>query len=305
MTALGPIIAVMNRAVVVTGARGFVGRALVQALLAQGYTVYAAARNAQKEWPAQSGVIWHQADLLTREGRAKIAGLAPLMVHCAWDVTHGAFWTSPANAQWHRASLDLLRRFWDAGGQRALCLGSCAEYEATSDLPWNEARPIAPATPYGAAKAGLHSDLQALGGPLIWARLFHLFGPGEDRRRFVPSVIDALQQGQAATVRAAQLQRDFASTGYVARAMVALLHSQAEGAFDIGGGRAHSLGQIAQILAQMINPAAVLHLGHAPSPQDPPNMVPSLAKLHAATRLAPEDTKAALAALLTRPDPQV
>jgi nucleoside-diphosphate-sugar epimerase len=296
----------MARAVVLTGASGFVGRALLGELIAAGYVVHAVAR---RRGAPQKGVIWHQADVLSAPARAQIAALAPQMVHCAWGIEHGQFWTSPANALWHSASADLAQAFWQAGGRDFLGLGTCAEYESTCDLPWNEARPIAPATPYGAAKAGLHSDLQRMvqghaGRRLIWARLFHLFGPGEDRRRFVPSVIDALRAGGPAVVKAALLQRDFASSGYAARAVVALLGNPAcTGAYDIGAGRGHSLGEIAQMLARAVNPAAPLELSHTPAPSDPARMVPELAKLRAATGLAIEDTQAALAALVSQTDP--
>jgi UDP-glucose 4-epimerase len=71
-------------------------------------------------------------------------------------VEHGAFWTSPANALWRKASADLVRRFRAAGGTRIVALGTCAEYDATAPGPWDEARRISPATPYGQAKAALH-----------------------------------------------------------------------------------------------------------------------------------------------------
>jgi nucleoside-diphosphate-sugar epimerase len=290
----------MSRTVVLTGASGFVGRAVLAQLCAQGYFVHAVARHMGR---AQAGVQWHAADLRAAQGRGQVAGLAPLMIHCAWDVTHGAFWTSDANAAWREASRDLADRFYGAGGEHLLALGTCAEYEARSPLPWNEARPIDPATPYGAAKAALHGDLMEMSGAaqgLTWARLFHMFGEGEDARRLIPSLIGALREGRPAVVRSAQLVRDFASTAHVARALVALLDARAVGDYDIGSGQGHTLGEIAQMLAQHFGPAAVVELGYASGPNDAEKMVPELAKLRAATGLGVEDTRAALAALIAR-----
>ncbi|MEI6099616.1 MAG: NAD-dependent epimerase/dehydratase family protein, partial [Alphaproteobacteria bacterium] len=217
------------------------------------------------------------------------------MVHCAWDVTHGVFWAAAANAVWQAASIDLTRRFRAAGGRQVVAVGTCAEYDARDPGPWNEARPVAPATPYGQAKAELYRDLQALcGRDLIWARLFHLYGPGEDRRRFIPAMIDALKQGQVATVRSAELVRDYASTGHVGRCLVGLLQAGQPGVFDIGSGQPRNLGQFARIVAAAAGPAARIHLSHNPGPDDPPVMAPELRRLFQATGLPPERPQEAL-----------
>lgn len=284
----------MADAVVLTGATGFVGRAVLAELAARGLRVHAVSR---RPGPAQANVAWHAADLLTLEGRARVAGLAPCLVHCAWDVEHGAFWTSASNAHWHTASLDLAHRFVAAGGRRIIGLGSCAEYDVTAPLPWAEDSPVAPVSAYGQAKTALHRDLETLcPDGLIWARLFHLFGPGEDRRRLIPSLIDTLRDGRIAELRAARLVRDYASTGHVAKCLAALIAAQATGTFNIGSGAPRSLGDIAQVIAAAIGPGARVTLGHAPGPQDPAIMVPDLTRLWATTGLQAEDLDTALQA---------
>jgi nucleoside-diphosphate-sugar epimerase len=112
----------MAEAVLLTGATGFVGRAVLAELVARGIGVHAVTRGRIPVLPSRN-VVWHQADLLTEAGRAKVSGLAPRLIHCAWEVEHGAFWTSPANGLWHEASLDLVRRFRAAGGARLVARG--------------------------------------------------------------------------------------------------------------------------------------------------------------------------------------
>jgi nucleoside-diphosphate-sugar epimerase len=276
----------MTDPVLLTGASGFVGRAVLAELIARGILVHAVSRRPGKE---QTGVVWHKADLLTEGGRKTAAGLAPRLIHCAWDVEFGTFWTSPANAVWCTASVDLIKQFRAAGGGQVLAIGTCAEYDAQHSGPWNEARPIVPATVYGQAKATLYDALTALcGEDLIWARLFHLYGPGEDRRRFIPSLIDALKEGRSATVRAAELLRDFASTGHVARCLVRLLEAQSQGAYDIGTGQPRKLGDLARITANAARTSALLDLSHNPNPADPASMAPELHRLFQATEFLPE-----------------
>lgn len=141
--------------VLLTGASGFVGRAVLAELIGRGIPVHAVGRQPERQ---QAGVRWHQADLLTRAGRDAVAGLAPRLIHCAWDVEHRTFWTSAANDLWGAASVDMISQFRSAGGRKVLAIGSCAEYDAHHPGPWNETRPIAPSTHYGQAKAALHQN---------------------------------------------------------------------------------------------------------------------------------------------------
>jgi nucleoside-diphosphate-sugar epimerase len=282
----------MPEPVLLTGATGFIGRAVLAELVAGGVPVHAVSRKADT---AQDGVVWHRADLLTPEGRAAVAGLAPRLIHCAWEVEHGLFWNSPANALWQGASVDLAQRFRASGGQRILAIGTCVEYDSTAPGPWNESRPIAPATPYGQAKAALHRHLYDLcGDDLIWARLFHLYGPGEDRSRLIPYLIDRLRAGQPAEVRASGLVRDYASTAHVARCIVTLIKAGSPGAVDVGSGMSMTLGDLAHTVAKAVGADGLLHLSHQPGPADPVRMTPQLDRLFSTGGLARENLADAL-----------
>ncbi len=284
----------MREGVLLTGATGFVGRAVLAELVARGIPVYATAR---RPGPAQPGVIWHTADLRDGSERARLLAAAPAaqLLHCAWEIEHGAFWTAPANDLWRAVSCDLARDFLAAGGERVLALGTCAEYDPLVPSALAASRLVAPITPYGQAKASLHEELGRIcGQALIWARLFHLYGPGEDRRRFVPSLIDALRERRSVEVRAAGLIRDFASSAHVARALVGLIESGAAGAFDIGSGQSRSLGTLARIIAEAAGRPELLRLSHAPGTQDPAELTPNFAALAAATGLTVEHPEQAL-----------
>lgn len=285
--------------VLLTGATGFVGRAVMAELVARGVPVRAVFRRAPG--PNLPGVTWHPADLLTKAGRKAVldATPAPRLIHCAWEVEHGAFWTAPANAVWRAASVDLVEGFLTRGGQRVVALGTCAEYDATATGPWDESRPLAPATPYGQAKAALFHDLSALcGARLVWARLFHLYGPGEDSRRLIPALAAALRQGLLAEVRKAELIRDYASTAHVARCLAGLLDSAAFGAMDIGSAEPRSLGDLAGILANHLGRPDLLRLSHRIDPDEPQVMAPRLARLHVALGPLRERPETGLPALL-------
>lgn len=287
-----------------TGATGFVGRAVLAEALARGMAVTAVSRQAG---PARAGLRWRAADLLQPAGRAlALAGpVAPVLVHGAWYVEHGAFWTSELNAAWRVASAELVRGFVENGGKVVVALGSCAEYAPLPDggAPWAEDRALGPVSPYGAAKVALHDDLAAIcaaaGAQLVWARLFHLTGRGEDRRRFLPQMADALRGGRVALVRAAELRRDFAPTDHVARALLQLARSDAAaGAVNVGAGAGASLGDYARLLADRLGRPDLLDLRHAPPAGEPFAMLPDLGRMWRLTGLGPLGPQAAVAAVI-------
>lgn len=274
----------MAERALVTGATGFVGRALLAPLVARGFAVHGLARGAG---PAVPGVIWHAADLLdAAAARRVVAEVRPaLLIHAAWYVEHGKFWTAPENAEWLDASTALVAHAAEAGARRIIGIGSCAEYAdraAGDGLPWPETRPIAPATPYGQAKAALAARLAAREGQVstAWVRLFHLFGPGEASGRLVPSVLAALREGREAECASGRPVRDFASTGFVGRGVAALAASAVTGPVNIASGEGWPIRALVERLGALAGRADLLRFGRIPDrPGEVPYMVADTGRL--------------------------
>jgi nucleoside-diphosphate-sugar epimerase len=280
----------MAERVLLTGATGFVGRQVAGALLARGFAVHGVGRSAPS---AASGggpvvgerVVFHQADLLDEAThRALLRDIGPAVVlHAAWYVEHGKFWTAPENAAWCHASLALARHAVEAGARRFIGLGTCAEYadrDAGDDQPWPETRRIAPATPYGQAKAQLAAELAKLPIPTAWARLFLMFGPGEPPARLVPSIVGALADGRPALCASGRPVRDFASTRYLGEALAALVGSEATGPVNIASGEPRSIAEVARFLGQSAGRPDLIRLGALPDrPGEVPVMVADVTRM--------------------------
>lgn len=284
----------MAERVLLTGATGFVGRAMVTPLAALGFEVHAVAHRAA---PAPGAVAWHRADLLDEAtARRLVADVRPaVLVHAAWFVEHGRFWTAPENDAWLEASTALAATFAEGGGRRILGIGTCAEYAdvAQDDAePWPETRPVAPATPYGRAKAALAVRLAALesrhaGLGCAWARLFHLFGPGEAPGRLVPSVMRALAQGRPAETASGRPVRDFANTGHIGRALAAVAGSGVTGPVNVASGEGRSVQQLVETIGRLAGRSDLLRFGARADPVgEVPVMVASVARLRAAAGFA-------------------
>lgn len=267
----------MRRALV-TGGSGFIGRGALEPLAARGFEVHAVTSSPPPV--AASEVVWHQADLLQPSAAQTLLGAVEPshLLHLAWYVAPGRFWTADENIDWVAASLRLLRAFAAGGGERAVVAGTCAEYAWGSDAPLDErSTALEPATLYGAAKHGLRVVAQALfsqhARSLGWGRIFFPFGPGEPTERLVPSVARAVLAGRAAPCTSGTQRRDFLHSADIAGALAALVDCPVEGAVNIGSGEPRSVAEIARTVAAAAGDASLLELGALPDRPGEPDVV--------------------------------
>lgn len=91
-------------------------------------------------------------------------------------------------------------------------VGSSDEY-GKKPSPQNEAMREAPISPYSAAKTAATHLIQAMSRtenfPGVVARLFLVYGPGQDDKRFLPQIIKGCLQGAAFPVSEGKQLRDF------------------------------------------------------------------------------------------------
>lgn len=261
--------------VLVTGASGFVGRHAVPALLARGFEVHGASRTRID----QPGATQHRVDLLDAGAVARVVDLVcpSHLLHLAWTVTPGAFWTTPENLDWVAASLHLYRAFAAAGGRRAVGVGSCAEYDWEYSTLDEATTPCRPATLYGVAKHALHQLLAKAAGQdgisLAWARLFFLYGPHEARARLVPDVTLSLLQGRPALCGDGLALRDFMHVVDAADALAAVLASDHPGPVNIASGECVPVRDMILGLAGIVGRPDLVQLGARRSPPGDPSVL--------------------------------
>jgi nucleoside-diphosphate-sugar epimerase len=214
------------------------------------------------------------------------------LLHFAWNVRHGEFWTSLDNLDWTAASLRLFRAFTEAGGRRAVVAGTCAEYDWNCSLLREEETPLRPATLYGACKHALHVILESLaaqrGISAAWGRIFMLYGPHEHPDRLVSSVIRSLLSGRPAECSSGDQIRDLLYVEDVADAFVALLDSPVTGSINIASGRPAPLRQVVLKIAELLGRPEMLRLGARPTaPNDPARLEASVERLTGEVGWAP------------------
>ena len=262
-----------------TGATGFIGRAAVRALKLRGFEVHGVARTPKDEVEVD---VWHTADLLDP---SSIGGLtnkasATHLLHAAWTAVHGKFWVDPANLAWTRATCELVEAFVEAGGERLVMVGSCAQYDwdATAIGPAGvaveSATPRRPASLYGSAKQATTELLEAwsreVGLSYATALLFFPYGPHDQPGRLVPSMTRTLLAGEEALVSAGTQVRDFIHVDDCASALAALVAGETAGAVNIGTGRGSSVAEVATAVSRILDREQLLRIGGLPGDEDAP-----------------------------------
>lgn len=268
----------------VTGASGFVGYQALMPLAAKGYDVHAVARSSTHKMSAE--VQWHRADLLIPEQmRELVKEVCPThLLHSAWYLEPGAFYDSPKNLDWVRASIDLLKAFHEAGGRRCVMVGTGYEYDHQHGYCTEGITPCRPTTIYGRSKDALRSLLEAYSEAVhlssAWARVFFLYGPREYPSRLVASITNALLRDEPAPCSTGDQIRDYLHVQDVAEALVALLESDSMGPVNVGSGQPVTIRHIVDRIAGVIGREDLIRAGAVPdNPNSPPLIVANVSRL--------------------------
>ncbi|HAC60498.1 MAG TPA: NAD(P)-dependent oxidoreductase [Rhodobiaceae bacterium] len=271
--------------ILLTGASGFVGRHALTSLSAAGAEVHAVSRQRQSPGPS---VRWYLADLLKPGIPAAIVDeVRPDgVLHLAWTVEHGVFWTDPANLEWSAATISLAAASARAGVKRFVGVGTCYEYEWPDDAPCDErATPLAAHTLYDTSKDACRRIMEArFAGTetsFAWARLFFLYGPAEGPNRLVSSIARNLAAGKSAACSRGRAVRDFMDVRDAGAALAAIALADVEGAINVGTGQGYPVSAVASSLGELAGRPDLVRIGDLPDRiGEPPFIVASVERLN-------------------------
>lgn len=244
-----------NERILLTGATGFIGRALLDRLLADGHDVLALYGRHAPEL-SHPRLEWRRLELLgAKEDELGLAFADEGLSHCvhtAWYTDHADYLVHEVNREWVTASLRLRDAFAAAGGRRFVGLGTCIEYDADAEGPYREeATPLRADTLYGQCKETLFHALAARGGDFAWARIFFVYGPGDRAGRLVPYVLSSFARGETAGPKTGGLRRDYIHVEDLAGQLARIAVGDVQGAINTGTGAAIPISEIFETAANL------------------------------------------------------
>ena len=149
------------------------------------------------------------------------------------------------------SSYRLIHGLVGAGIDRIMVAGTCLEYGMVEGC-LHENTVTAPTTSYGIAKDRLRKLLQQMQKEfefsLVWARLFYLYGPGQNPNSLVPALNQAIENGDPVfRMSPGDQLRDFLPVNQAANYLADLLESDtADGVFNCCSGRPTSVLSLVQ-----------------------------------------------------------
>lgn len=234
------------RPALVTGANGWVGRALVAALAGRGRAVVGAGHGCDR--PVELRLA-DQVEALVSEERPRV------VFHLGGTSTLAELLRDPegGNQNVVAPAVNVLEAVATAGGGRVVLVSPCEVYGRPGRLPIDEAAPLQPMDLYAAARAAVEymaRGYAARGVEVVVARLFTLAGPGLDRRAPLGDFAARAARGEPLRIAGGALRRDVVDVRDVVQGLVLLGDRGAPGeAYNLCAGRAHALSELGAVVA--------------------------------------------------------
>ena len=282
--------------IIVTGATGCVGSAIVRRALAQGKEVTCIVHEGSKRLanlPQDSRVKIVECNL-SNYSSLQISGEYDAFIHMSWEKTFGAS-RDDAEVQMRNIqyTLDACHLAGRCGCKVFVGAGSQAEYgvqtvDLTPDLHVN------PESGYGIAKyaAGKLSAMlcKSLGIRQNWVRILSVYGPNDGENTLISYVIRELKAGRSPELTKCEQMWDYLYADDAADAILAIAENGVDGkVYPLGSGKGRKLSDYIEDIRNIVNPTISVNYGAKDYyPHQPMHLVADLQQLTADTGWKPQ-----------------
>ncbi len=259
----------------VTGGAGFIGSHIVRHLVSEGHGVTVIDDQSRGRPSGLDGirdrVDFIKLDILDLDGLEKA-------LRGAGGVFHQAALTSVPESyekkdEYHRVNVTGTENVFKVAkdlGIRVVYASSSSVYGDAGSFPIGEDSARRPANPYGMTKLEgeiLASKYSGSGAQIVGLRYFNVYGIGQtpEYAGVITRFLERISGGEPPVVLGDGLQtRDFVFVGDVARANLAAMAGRPKsGFFNVGTGRAVTIGELARLMIKMSGRQMVPEYGDA------------------------------------------
>ena len=257
-----------SKKVIVSGATGFIGQHLIPILLKDGYEVLAISRNRKRAefLPWFKDVKFISYDFHSDQQITKVEGFRGL-IHLAWQDLPN--YDSSIHV---KKNLPCSYRFIDSlidkGVNQVLIAGTCFEYGLKSGAI-SSSSTTEPTTQYAIAKDTLRKKLTLLSFKkdfnLQWARIFYMFGKGQNSNSIISQLDFAIKNNQKVFhMSGGEQLRDYLPVEKASEKLSNLYKSGNKGIFNICSGKPISIRNLVESYIEKKNSNIIPKYGYYP-----------------------------------------
>tara|TARA_E500000331_G_scaffold353186_1_gene403347 strand:- start:1854 stop:2837 length:984 start_codon:yes stop_codon:yes gene_type:complete len=256
-----------NKRVLVTGAGGFIGSHLAEALVEAGaktraFVLYNSLGS--REWldisPLASEMEIFSGDICDNSTVAASMKGIDIVFHLAAMIAIPYSYIAPRSYVQTNilGTLNVLQSARESGVTRVVHTSTSEVYGTAQKVPIDESHPLRGQSPYSASKIGADKMAEAFGCsyqlPIVTIRPFNTYGPRQSSRAVIPTIISQCLSDNIITLGNISSTRDFTFVtdtvrGFLAAAEVPSAIGQT---INLGVGREISIENLTQKIARLI-----------------------------------------------------
>ncbi len=255
--------------VAVTGAGGFIGSHLVEALVTSGARVRALTSYGSRHdigalrfvpAPVRDSLDLHQGDIRDFDAMVRLVKDRAVVFHLAALIAIPYSYANPrvvfdVNVN---GTLNVALAARDEGVRRLVHTSTSEVYGTAQRVPITEEHPISAQSPYAASKAAADQLVlsfgRSYGMPVTVVRPFNTYGPRQSMRAVLPTIVVQALAGGPIRLGALETKRDMTYVAdTVAGFMAAAIAPEAEGeTLQLGTGTEHSVSDMVGAVGRAI-----------------------------------------------------